>query len=435
MSKDNLLDELQWRGLVHQVTDEAVARKAFDGQTAAYIGFDPTGTSLHVGSLLQIMNLVRLQRAGHRAIALVGGGTGLIGDPSGKSAERTLLTSELVRANAEAIRSQLARFLDFEGENPAQMVNNVDWLEGVGLLAFLRDVGKHFSVNAMVQRDSVRTRLEGRNQGISYTEFSYMLLQAYDFLALYRDHGCQAQLGGSDQWGNMVSGSDLIRREGLSGDGAANDRPPFAVTSPLITTRAGKKFGKTEKGAVWLDADRTSPYAFYQFWLQTEDADVGPYLRYFTLLGRAEIEALETAHDAEPHKRIGQKALAENVTAFVHGDEALADAMRATQVLFTGDVQGVPAATLEQIFAHVPGGTVSRDEMDAAEWGVRTLLVGQGRPFASNGEAKKALKAGSVRINGTRLDANPNAKFDTLIDDRLAVIRVGKKRYHLMQVT
>lgn len=429
MTQTNLLDELTWRGLVHQVTDDAIARKALGSRTSAYIGFDPTGTSLHVGSLLQILTLVRMQRAGHEAIALVGGGTGLIGDPSGKSAERTLLTTDMVRANAEAIRTQLARFLDFEGDNPAKLVNNVDWLDSVGLLEFLRDIGKHFSVNAMVQRDSVRTRLEGRNQGISYTEFSYMLLQAYDFLALYRDHGCQAQMGGSDQWGNMVSGTDLIRRFGLSDVGQ-----PFAVTSPLITTRAGKKFGKTEKGAVWLDADRTSPYAFYQFWLQTDDTDVGPYLRYFTFLSQEEIIALEEAHAEAPHKRTGQKALAEAVTRFVHGGEALQQAQRATAVLFTGEVAGVPAETLEQIFADVPSGAVTRADLETNAWGVRTYLVGEGRPFSSNGEAKKALKAGSVRINGTRLDANPNSPFTDLIDDRLAVVRVGKKRYHLVRV-
>ena len=429
MTQTNLLDELMWRGLVHQTTDDALARAAFDGTTSAYIGFDPTGTSLHVGSLLQILTLVRLQRAGHRAIALVGGGTGLIGDPSGKSAERTLLTADIVRSNGEAIRVQLARFLDFEGSNPAKLVNNVDWLSGVGLLEFLRDVGKHFSVNAMVQRDSVRTRLEGRNQGISYTEFSYMLLQAYDFLALYREHGCQAQMGGSDQWGNMVSGTDLIRRAGLSDVGQ-----PFAVTSPLITTRAGTKFGKTEKGAVWLDPERTSPYAFYQFWLQTEDTDVGPYLRYFTFMAQAEIEALEAAHAEAPHLRSGQRALAEDVTRFVHGEAALAQAQRATAVLFTGDVEGVPAATLEQIFADVPSASVNRADLDAADWSVRAFLVGEGLPFSSSGEAKKALKAGSVRINGVRLLADPNARFDTLIEDHLAVVRVGKKRYHLLRV-
>ncbi len=423
----NLLDELRWRGLVHQVTDEEVARAAFASKTSAYIGFDPTGTSLHVGSLLQIMTLMRLQRAGHTAIALVGGGTGLIGDPSGKSAERTLLTDADVRGNADAIRAQLERFLDFDGDNPARMVNNLDWLGGLGLLPFLRDVGKHFSVNAMVQRDSVRTRLEGRNQGISYTEFSYMLLQAFDFAALYRDHGCQAQLGGSDQWGNMVSGTDLIRRAGVSDVGQ-----PFAVTSPLITSKSGKKFGKTEEGAVWLDADKTSPYAFYQFWLQTEDADVGPYLRYFTFLDQPAIEAVEAEHAEAPHKRAGQRALAQQVTRLVHGDEGLAQAEAATRVLFTGDVAGVPVATLEQVFAHVPSATVARQTLE--DTGVRALLVGEGRPFSSNGEAKKALKAGSVRVNGERLAADPNAAFTELLEGKLAVVRVGKKRYHLIRV-
>ena len=422
-----LFDELVWRGLVHQVTDEDVARQALAGNTTVYIGFDPTSTSLHVGSLLQIMTLVRLQRAGHRAVALVGGGTGLIGDPSGKTAERTLLTADTVRGNADALRGVLARFLDFEGDNPALLINNLDWLGGLGLLTFLRDVGKHFSVNAMVQRDSVRTRLEERNQGISYTEFSYMLLQAYDFMALYQEHGCQAQFGGSDQWGNMVSGIDLIRRAGLSDVGQ-----PFALTSPLIVSRSGKKFGKTEDGAVWLDADRTSPYAFYQFWLQTSDEDVADYLRYFTLLDRATIEGHVDEHQQAPHKRHGQRVLAEEITRFVHGEAGLQQAQRATEVLFTGKVAGIPAAELKEIFADVPSATVSRAELNAQ--GVRALLVGEGLPFASNSDAKRALKQGSVTVNGQKLAANPNADFDSLIDDELAVVRLGKKRYHLVRV-
>ncbi|HAN31206.1 MAG TPA: tyrosine--tRNA ligase [Myxococcales bacterium] len=429
MTKTSLYDELKWRGLIHQVTDEPVAREALAGRTAAYIGFDPTSTSLHVGSLLQIMNLVRLQRAGHRAVALVGGGTGLIGDPSGKSAERTLLTDDRVRANAEALHGVLSRFLDFDGDNPAVMVNNLDWLGDLGLLPFLRDVGKHFSVNAMVQRDSVRTRLDERNQGISYTEFSYMLLQAFDFAALYREHGCQAQLGGSDQWGNMVSGIDLIRRSGVSELGQ-----PFALTSPLITSKSGKKFGKTEDGAVWLDADRTSPYAFYQFWLQVSDDDVADYLRYFTLLDQQSIEDNVQEHLQAPHKRHSQRLLAQEVTRFVHGAAGLEQAQRATEVLFTGQVQGVPAEVLTEIFAHVPSASISRETLGTQ--GVRCLLVGeaQGFAFTSNSDAKRALKQGSISVNGVRLGADPNAEFSDLIDNQLAVVRVGKKRYFLVKV-
>ncbi len=426
----NLIDELSWRGLCHQVTDEAVARTAFSQPTSAYIGFDPTGVSLHVGSLLPILNLRRLQLAGHTPIALVGGGTGMVGDPSGKSQERTLLGETELRANAVAIGDQLSRFLDFDGPAAARVVDNLDWLGPTGLLTFLRDIGKHFSVNAMIQRDSVRTRLDNREQGISFTEFSYMLLQAYDFMVLYRDHGCQGQLGGSDQWGNIVSGIDLIRRHGLTG------LPPFGVTSPLITSKAGTKFGKTEEGNVWLDPNLTSPYAFYQFWINVDDAEAGPYLRYFSFLTQEEIVAIETEHADAPHRRQAQRRLAEEVTALVHGADGLAQAQRATQILFTGDVQGVDSATLEEIFADVPSVNLPEGELAASDWALRTWLVGDGRPFKSNGEAKKALRAGSVRINGV---VPGNAISDTysrdgLIDGRLAVIKVGKKRYWLARL-
>ena len=426
----NFLDELTWRGLRHQVTDEAVARQAFSGQTSAYIGFDPSGSSLHVGSLLPILNLRRLQLAGHKPIALVGGGTGMIGDPSGKSQERNLLTEADLRANAEGIRQQLTGFLDFEGPCAATVVDNLDWLGGAGLLTFLRDVGKHFSVNAMVQRDSVRNRLERSEQGISFTEFSYMLLQAYDFSILYRDHGCQGQLGGSDQWGNIVSGIDLIRRNGHTA------AAPFGVTSPLITSRAGTKFGKTEEGNVWLDPARTSPYAFFQFWINTDDAEVGPYLRYFTFLAREEIEALEQAHAQAPHQRLAQRRLADELTRLVHGALGLEQAERATRILFTGEVQGVDSATLTEIFADVPSATLAEADLAATDWALRTWLVGPGLPFASNGEAKKALRAGSVRINGEVPGAELGDGYgrDRLIDGQLAVIKVGKKRYWLAQL-
>ncbi len=426
----NLLDELTWRGLCHQVTDEKLARAAFDETTTAYIGFDPTGSSLHVGSLLPILNLRRLQLAGHRPIALVGGGTGMVGDPSGKSQERTLLGEPELRANSDAIGAQLRRFLDFEGPTAAQVVDNLDWLGPAGLLVFLRDVGKHFSVNAMVQRDSVRNRLQNREQGISFTEFSYMLLQAYDFMELYRTHGCQAQLGGSDQWGNIVSGIDLIRRQGLTGPS------PFGVTSPLITSKAGTKFGKTEEGNVWLDPDLTSPYAFYQFWINVDDAEAGPYLRYFSFLDQEEIVAIETEHSQSPHRRQAQRRLAEEVTRLVHGDEGLAQAERATRILFTGEVQGVDSTTLEEIFADVPSSSVAQSDLEESGWALRTWLVGEGRPFNSNGDAKKALRAGSVRINGVvpGTGIGDTLTREGLIDGRLAVIKVGKKRYWLARL-
>ncbi len=432
-----LLDDLHWRGLIHQCTDEAVASAAFAAGTAAYIGFDPTASSLHVGSLQQIMLLRRLQLAGQRPIALVGGGTGMIGDPSGKSAERSLQTLDTIAANAEGIRTQLARFLDFDGASAATLVNNLDWLGGLGLIEFLRDVGKHFSVNAMMQRDSVRTRLESREQGISYTEFSYMLLQAYDFFVLHRDHGCAAQLGGSDQWGNIVSGVDLIRRLAPQADSGVDRPGPFGLTSPLVTNRSGSKFGKTEQGTIWLDPARTSPYALYQFWLAADDDDVSPFLRRFTLLPRAEIEEIERKHGEDPARRLGQRALATEVVRLAHGDEGLRAAERATSALFTGDVAALSGAELRDVFADVPSARI-----DAAAWAaeghpVRALLVGEGMAFASNGEAKRKLQEGAVRINGQKVEQGVADRFDPdgLIDGSLAVVRVGRKATWLVHVS
>lgn len=427
-----LYDDLLARGLVHQCTDEATARAAFTRGSSAYIGFDPTADSLHVGSLQQIVLLRRLQLAGSRPIALVGGGTGLIGDPSGKSAERTLLDAEAVARNAAGIRAQLGRFLDFDGPAAAQMLNNLDWLGDLGLLTFLREVGKHFSVNAMVQRDSVRTRLESREQGISYTEFSYMLLQAYDFLVLHRDHGCEAQLGGSDQWGNIVSGIDLIRRH----LGEADARPAFGLTSPLVTTRSGTKFGKTERGTIWLDPARTSPYALYQFWLSADDDEVDGYLRRFTLTPVEEIVALVARHSERPGARLAQRELARAVVEMAHGAEGLRAAERATSVLFTGDVEGVPAAELETIFADVPSCELTTAEWQAEDWSLRALLVGEGRAFASNGEAKRKLKERAVRLNGAVVSGELGDAVEraSLIDGRLAVVRVGKKQTFLVRV-
>src|SRR5688572_2610298 len=324
MQTTGVLDELQWRGLVYQHTD-GVPDALVAGPVSAYIGFDPTGSSLHVGSLLPIMILVHLQRHGHRPIALVGGGTGMIGDPSGKTVERQLLTPEQVVANTASIRAQLERFLDFSGPRPARMVDNAEWLTPLTMVDFLRDVGKHFTVNYMLQKDSVRSRMDA---GISFTEFTYMLLQAYDFLELKRRDGVTLQLGGSDQWGNITAGIELIRRI----DGAE----AHALTMPLVTTSSGAKFGKTEAGAVWLAADRTSPYAFYQFWLATEDADVGRYLRYYTLLARDEIEALDAETAATPEGRAAQQALARDVTRRVHGEVALAAAEQVSTFFFGG---------------------------------------------------------------------------------------------------
>ncbi len=435
----NLIDELTWRGLIHQVTDQDVARKALDGGAAVYIGFDPTAESLHVGSLLQVMLLKHAQRCGNPPIALVGGGTGMIGDPSGKSAERNLLDDATLDRNAAGMRAQLERFLDFDGAVAARMVNNLDWLGGLSLIAFLRDVGKHFSVNAMVQRDSVRNRLESRESGISYTEFSYMLLQAYDFLALWREQGCAGQLGGSDQWGNIVSGIDLIRRhQARTGEQGAG--PAFGVTSPLITKRDGSKFGKSEAGNVWLDPERTSPFRFYQFWLNAEDDDVVAYLKYFTFLSQDAIASIAAEHAQAPHRRIAQRRLAELVTDMVHGNDGLALARRATEVLFGGDLEGLTAAMLEDIFDDVPSAELSAADRVADDrgdgWPLKLFLVGPGRPFNSNGEAKKALKAGAMRCNGKRIAGGVGDLLtdDDLIEGRLAVIRHGRKRNFLVRI-
>src|SRR6476469_2486406 len=349
MQNTGVLEELRWRGLVYQHTD-GVPDALAAGPVSAYIGFDPTGSSLHVGSLVPIMVLVHLQRYGHRPIALVGGGTGMIGDPSGKSTERTLLTAEQVAANADGIRSQLERFLTFEGANAARMRDNAAWLGKLSLIEFLRDTGKHFTVNYMLQKDSVRSRMDA---GISYTEFSYMLLQAYDFLELRRRDGVTLQLDGSDKWGNITTRIELIRRV----DGAE----AHGLTMPLVTTSTGAKFGKTEAGAVWLDADRTSPYAFYQFWLSTDDTDVGRYLRFYTLLSRAEIEALDAATASAPEQRAAQQALARDVTRRVHGDAALAAAEQVSTFFFGGlDARELSEAAFGILRAEAPFAEVSR---------------------------------------------------------------------------
>jgi tyrosyl-tRNA synthetase len=332
-----LFDDLTWRGLVHQVTDVALAARLDAEPITAYIGFDPTADSLHVGSLQQICTLRRLQQAGHRPIALVGGGTGMIGDPSFKSDERVLLTPDVLATNREGIRAQLARFLDFStpggADTGALLADNVEWLGEVGLLEFLRDVGKHFSVNDMIRKDSVRARLEGRDQGLSFTEFSYMLLQSWDFVALHDRFGCLLQLGGSDQWGNITEGVDLLRRlRSVHG---------YGLTSPLVTKADGTKFGKTETGTVWLDAARTSPYQFFQFWFGTVDAEVASFLRRFTFLDHETIEALDAATTSHPERREGQRVLAREVTAMVHGADEAGRAERAAGVLFTADIAGL----------------------------------------------------------------------------------------------
>ena len=419
-----LLDELAWRGLLYQATEGAAAHLA-EGQVRAYCGFDPTGASLHVGHLLPILGLVRLQRAGHRPVALVGGGTGMIGDPSGKTSERQLNTREVVETNAQALRTQLERFLDFDGPAAAEMANNLDWLAPLDVLTFLRDVGKHFSVNVMLNRESVRSRLE---TGISYTEFSYVLLQAYDFVELRRRHGVTLQIGGSDQWGNMTAGTELIRR--MDGGQA------HALTFPLLMTSAGTKFGKTEGGAVWLDPARTSPYQFYQFWLNTPDADVGKLLRYFTFLSREAIEALDAATAERPQLREAQQALADDVTARVHGAEAARVAREVSRLLFAkGDPRALSGEALAALAAEVPFAEVARPDGGVAALDVAELFV-TARLVKSKGEARRLLDQGGLTVSGRRLagDARTTADDDLLAGGHL-LLRKGARDYALVRVT
>lgn len=420
----SLFNELRWRGFINQVTHPELETELEKGPITLYCGFDPTAESLHIGSLLPIMGLAHFQRAGHWPIALVGGGTGLIGDPSGKTAERSLLTREQVDVNVRGIRSQLERFLRFDGPSAAIMQNNADWLCKIPLIDFLRDIGKHFSVNAMLARDSVRSRLEDRDHGISYTEFSYALLQAYDYLHLSDTFGCRLQVGGSDQWGNIVVGMDLTRR--LRG------RDTFGLTFPLVTKADGSKFGKSEGGNIWLDAGRTSPYKFYQFWINQTDADVGRFLRYFTFLDQATVETLEAEHAAAPEKRMAQRRLAEEVTRLVHGEQALADAQRASQAMFGGELTGLPEATLLDVFSEVPSVSVARAAI-AQGRALLEVLVEAG-VFASKGEARRLVQSGGLYLNSQRVASDAETLGETsVLVGNIAVIRKGKKDYTLLR--
>ena len=429
MTKD-LLAELKWRGLLYQTTDEDRLRAHLEsGSRAVYCGFDPTADSLTIGNLVPILLLAWFQRCGHRPVVLLGGGTGLIGDPSGKEAERQLRSLDEIQANIEGQRRIYSRILDFDDPTAgAAMVNNYDWLGRLGFIEALRDLGKHFSVNQMVQRDSVRERLENREQGISYTEFSYILLQAYDFLHLYREHGVTVQTAGSDQWGNIVSGVDLIRR--LEGHAPDGDPRAFGLTAPLVTKADGGKFGKTESGAVWLTDDRTSAYAFYQFWLNAADGDVLRWLRIFTFLERAEIEELERVHAEAPHRREAHRALARSVTALVHGEAAMRRAEAAAQALFSGAVAGLDLATIEEAFADVPSSEHPRSELDGA--GVSLVDVLPATSLASSkGEARKLLGSGALSVNGTVIAPDARLSAADLLHERVILLRRGKKTWHL----
>src|SRR5436190_4268552 len=421
----DLFTEFEWRGLVYDATEglrELIARE----KLATYIGFDPTAASLHVGSLLPMMSLARLQRFGHPPIAVVGGGTGMIGDPSGKATERALLTPEQIEANVAGIRDQLARFLDFDDtKTPARLVNNAEWLTRLSAIEFMRDVGKYFTVNYMLAKESVKRRSES-DEGISYTEFSYLLLQSYDFLVLHDRFNCVLQMGGSDQWGNITAGVDLIRR--------LRSAKAHGLVMPLLTTASGAKFGKTEAGAVWLDPNLTSRFRVYQFWLNADDGDVGRYLRSFTFLDRPTIEQLEEATRLAPESREAQRALAREVTRMVHGEEHVARAERASGVLFGEDLSTLPADDVLSVFDDVPSSTVAADRLWGEGVAVVDLLASSGLT-ASKGEATRLIRGGGVYVNNRRVtDEKARLRSADAIDGRLFVLRKGAKQNHVVKI-
>lgn len=425
----NFVEELRWRGLLHDMmpgTEEELNK----GMCAGYIGFDPTADSLHVGSLLQIMTLMRFQQAGHKPFALVGGATGMVGDPSGKSQERNLLSEDILNHNLKGIQTQLERFLDFDcGANSAEIVNNYDWFKSFTFLDFIRDVGKHITVNYMMAKDSVKKRLESE-VGMSFTEFSYQLVQGYDFYYLWKHKNCVLQMGGSDQWGNIVTGTEFIRRK----DGGQ----AFALTSPLIKKSDGTKFGKTEGGNVWLDAKKTSPYQFYQFWLNASDEDAENYIKIFTFLNQQEIETLIAQHTEAPHQRALQKALAADITKRVHGAEALETALKTTDFLFgNGSLDFLKSLNDEgvlQVFEGIPQFDISKAEFEAG-YDVMTLLAEKTSIFPSKGEARKMIAGGGVSVNREKVQSPEKVlEVSDLINDKFLVVQKGKKNYFLVIV-
>ena len=426
VSNHPLLDEFRSRSLLQDMTEGAGQHLSEEPRTI-YIGFDPTGSSLHIGSLLPVMCLVHAQRAGHTPIALIGGGTGLIGDPSGKTAERQLLTKEVVAENAEGIRAQLEHFLDFSvTSNAARMRNNLDWLGGLPLVDFLRDTGKHFSVNQLLAKESVKRRVSDEETGISFTEFSYALLQSYDFLELYRTEGCTVQMGGSDQWGNITSGIDLVRR--------AEGQRAYGVVFPLITQASGTKFGKTEEGAIWLDPEMTSPFRFYQYWINVDDTDVIKYLKYFTLFEAAQIEEFSHSVESEPQARAAQRALADDVTRRLHGETGVLKAQQATRALFGGDVEGLSADDMADIFAEVPSSEISKEKLDSEGKSLVDLLA-ESNITNSKGEARRSIEGGGLYVNNVRVSEVSKAlTMDDSIEGRFILIRKGKKQYHLVAI-
>ena len=428
----NFIEELRWRGMIQDIMPET-EQHLMEGLRAAYVGFDPTADSLHIGNLVSVMMLRHFQNCGHKPYALVGGATGMIGDPSGKSAERNLLTEEVLAHNIKGIQKQLAKFLDFESEAPnrAELVNNYDWMKEFSFLSFIRDIGKHITVNYMMAKDSVKKRFDPNENtdGMSFTEFSYQLLQGYDFLHLYRQKGLTLQMGGSDQWGNITTGTELIRR--IAGGKA------YALTCPLITKADGTKFGKSEGGNVWLDAEKTSPYKFYQYWINVSDEDAQRYIKIFTMLSREEIEQLISEHQAAPHLRILQNKLAEELTTLVHGREELQKAQKASQILFgnstSDDLRQLDAKTFLEVFDGVPQAEVTRAEIAAGLDMIAALSAKTGF-IASNSEARRALKEKSIAVNKEKVEESYIIAEKDIIDDKFVLLQRGKKNYFVIVI-
>ena len=426
----NFIEELQWRGMIHQVMPDT-EEHLMETMRSAYIGFDPTADSLHIGNLVPIMLLAHFQRAGHKPYALVGGATGMIGDPSGRSDERNLLDEATLRHNQEAVKKQLSHFLDFDSEAPnaAVLVNNYDWMKEFSFLDFIRDVGKHITVNYMMAKDSVKNRISSdASEGMSFTEFTYQLVQGYDFLHLYRENSCTLQMGGSDQWGNITTGTELIRRI-AGGKG-------YAITCPLITKSDGSKFGKSQGGNVWLDANRTSPYKFYQYWLNSSDEDSENYIKIFTFLTKEEIEALISEHRESPHQRQLQKRLAEEVTLIVHGKENLENAIKASNILFgrstAEDLKNLDEATFLDVFEGVPQVEISSAEITT---GIDMIgaLAAKTKFLNSNGEARRALKENSISVNKEKVKEDYFITTDDLISNKFILLQRGKKNYFIIR--
>jgi tyrosyl-tRNA synthetase len=420
----DLLADLEFRGQLYQQTDADGLKQHLATPRKVYAGFDPTKDSLTIGNLVQIVLLRRFQQAGHTPYVVMGGGTGMIGDPSGKEAERQILTPEQVALNVAGQRKSFERLLDFSGPSAAVIVNNYDWLGKLGFLEALRDIGKHFSINMMIQKDSVRERLHNRDQGISYTEFSYMLLQAYDYSYLHQHHGVTLQAAGSDQWGNIVAGVDLIRR--------TQQREAFGLTTPLVTKADGRKFGKTESGAIWLAPERTSPYAFYQFWVNADDADIPKFLRTFTFFSHEEISKLEVEHAANPGARTAHKALAQHMTELLHGADGLAQAQSTTEALFSGNVADLSPATIAELFGSAPSASLAKDKLAGEGYAAVDLLV-DGQIVKSKREAREFLGNGAILINGRTPAADSRVVTDWLLHDEVLLIRRGRKNWYVIR--